>query len=85
MLTRTVERKVDGESRDAVTLQRSWPRLRTEPNAFAFACLFSGMKTNDPPHDRHRGVSRNTRWFVIGFAVVEAILIGWALLSGRLG
>jgi hypothetical protein len=26
-----------------------------------------------------------TRRFVIGFAVVEAVLIAWALFSGRIG
>ena len=29
--------------------------------------------------------ARFTRRFVIAFAVVEALVIGWALLSGRLG
>jgi hypothetical protein len=28
--------------------------------------------------------SNATRWFIIGFAIVEAALIGWALLSGRI-
>jgi hypothetical protein len=40
------------------------------------------MTTPLPPDDRG---ARFTRRFVIGFAVVEAIVIGWALLSGRLG
>jgi hypothetical protein len=43
------------------------------------------MKTNDPSSERRRRASRTTRWFVIGFAVVEALLIGWALLSGYFG
>jgi len=27
---------------------------------------------------------RTTRWFVIGFAVVEAVVLAWALFSDRL-
>lgn len=36
----------------------------------------------DDPADTSSGV---TRRFVIGFAIVEAIVIGWALFSGRIG
>ena len=31
-----------------------------------------------------RRAARTTRWLVIGFAVVEAIIIGWALFASRL-
>jgi hypothetical protein len=41
------------------------------------------MKTLDPSTDSRRRAARTTRWFVIGFAVVEALIIGWALLSYR--
>ena len=33
--------------------------------------------------DRDAAARRTTRRFVLGFALVEALLLGWALLSGR--
>jgi hypothetical protein len=41
------------------------------------------MKTFDSSSDSRRRATRTTRWFVIGFAVVEALIIGWVLLSYR--
>ena len=34
---------------------------------------------------RHTSADKTTRWFVIGFAIVEAVLLAWALLSGHIG
>ena len=34
--------------------------------------------------DPDASTARTTRWFVIGFAIVEALMLGWALLSGRI-
>ena len=43
----------------------------------------------DPGHipvEKRQGSGDSAiRWFVIGFAIVEAILIGWALFTGVIG
>jgi hypothetical protein len=33
---------------------------------------------------RQASDQKTTRWFVIGFAIVEAALLAWALFSGRI-
>jgi hypothetical protein len=40
--------------------------------------------TSTQPRSQSSAHDRFSRRFVIGFAIVEAIIIGWALLSGRL-
>ena len=55
------------------------------PNDFADGCLSLGtmMPTQQPgARPRQASADKTTRWIVIGFAIVEAALLAWALLSG---
>jgi hypothetical protein len=40
------------------------------------------LSGRSPAGERPRDGDRVTRWVVIGFAIVEAVVIGWALSTG---
>ena len=43
------------------------------------------IPTQEPgARQRQASADKATRWFFIGFAIVEAVLLAWALLSGRI-
>ena len=44
-----------------------------------------GDRSHIPAEKRPDSGDRVTRWFVIGFAIIEAMIIGWALFAGVIG